>query len=157
MTPAPPGAEPPLARLFALGFRSLIDGLHEELAARGWNGVRPAFGFVLLAARDEPTSSSAIAALMGMSKQAASKLIDSMVDAGYVERATGATDRRQRPVVLTARGRRLLDEVEDIYRELEARWAAVIGDGELEHLRSLLTRVLTSDGTEQLPPIRPTW
>ena len=38
----------PLARLFAIAYRLLIDGLHERLRARGWTDVRPAFGFVLL-------------------------------------------------------------------------------------------------------------
>ena len=51
----------PLARLFAMAYRDLIDGLHERLRARGWHDVRPAFGFVLLAARDESTTVTAIA------------------------------------------------------------------------------------------------
>ena len=44
------GGAPPLARLFAIAYRSLVDGLHEELRARGWDDVRPAYGFALLAA-----------------------------------------------------------------------------------------------------------
>ena len=44
---------------------------------------------MLLAARDEPTSVSELAALMGTTKQAASKLVESMVAAGYVQRGAG--------------------------------------------------------------------
>ena len=135
----------------------MVDGLHEELATRGWTDVRPAFGFVLLAAKDQPTSSTEIANLMGMSKQAGSKLIDTMVEAGYLERSAAPLDRRQRPVQLTARGRALLDVVEAIYDQLEARWADIVGPAELEQLRGLLTRVLTVDGSQELPPVRPTW
>jgi hypothetical protein len=57
----------PLARLFAMAYRDLIDGLHERLRQRGWHDVRPAYGFVLLAARDGPTSATALAGLMGVS------------------------------------------------------------------------------------------
>ena len=46
--------DPYLARLFAMAYRQLIDGLHERLRDQGWTDVRPAFGFVLLAARAGP-------------------------------------------------------------------------------------------------------
>ena len=52
MTPDPASGGPPLARLFAIAYRLLIDGLHDRLQAQGWTDVRPAYGFVLLAARD---------------------------------------------------------------------------------------------------------
>jgi DNA-binding MarR family transcriptional regulator len=133
MTPATSGEAPPLARLFAIGYRLLIDGLHDRLRARGWTDVRPAFGFVLLAARDQPTSVSELAALTGATKQAASKLVETMVAAGYVQRGVDAQDRRQRPVHLTSRGRELLRSVEQIYAELEQEWANVIGRTSAAH------------------------
>ena len=74
---------PPLARLFAIAYRLLIDGLHDRLQAQGWTDVRPPYGFVLLAARDQPASVTGLASLMGMTKQAASKLVEAMVAGGY--------------------------------------------------------------------------
>ncbi len=147
----------PLARLFAIAYRSLIDGLHERLATAGWTDVRPAFGFVLLAARDKPTSSTELAVLMGTTKQAASKLVETMVTAGYVRRGSSVDDARQRPVSLTARGKRLLVTVEQIYADIEAEWAGVIGATKLERLRRDLVRVLSQAGDGELPPVRPTW
>jgi DNA-binding MarR family transcriptional regulator len=152
-----PGADLPLARLFAIAYRSLVDGLHEELRARGWEDVRPAFGFVLLAARNEPTTSTALAALMGTTKQAASKLVDTMETAGYVSREAGATDARRRPVRLTERGTDLLATVEAIYRDLEARWADVLGSSAVDRIRRDLVKVLSTQGDGALPPVRPTW
>jgi DNA-binding MarR family transcriptional regulator len=148
---------PPLARLFAIAYRSLIDGLHERLRSRGWTDVRPAFGFVLLAARAGPTTSTELAAIMGTTKQAASKLVDTMEAAGYVRRDVGADDARSRPVVLTPRGKRLLGAVEQIYVELEQEWEDVIGAARVDRMRSDLIRVLTSDDDGGLPPVRPTW
>jgi DNA-binding MarR family transcriptional regulator len=147
--------EPPLARLFAIGYRLLIDGLHDRLRARGWTDVRPAFGFVLLAARDQPTSVSELAEVMGTTKQAASKLVEAMVTAGYVQRGTDARDGRQRPVHLTSRGQELLHSVEGIYTELEQEWADAIGAAHLQRMRRDLVRVLSRSG--ELPPVRPIW
>jgi DNA-binding MarR family transcriptional regulator len=134
----------------------MIDGLHDRLVTAGWTDVRPAFGFVLLAARAEPTSSTAIAELMGVSKQAASKLIDVMEAGGYVARRIDEVDARQRLIVLTTRGERLLHVVEEIYHDLESEWSAVVGRENLEHLRNTLrTAVLQADGS--LPPVRAIW
>ena len=110
-----------------MGFRLLVDGLHDELHGAGWHDVRPAFGFVLLACRDQPTSAKEIAALMGTTKQAASKLIESMEEIGYVTRSASAMDGRGKAVELSARGRELLGVVEQSYRTLETQWATVIG------------------------------
>jgi DNA-binding MarR family transcriptional regulator len=157
MTPASPAGGPPLARLFAIGYRLLIDRLHDRLQARGWTDVRPAFGFVLLAARDQPTSVTGLASLMGTTKQAASKLVDAMVASGYVQRETSGQDGRQRPVHLTTRGEELLRAVEQIYTELEQEWAQVIGASHLQRMRRDLTRVLSDANNGELPPVRPTW
>lgn len=146
------GEGPPLARLFAIAYRQLIDGLHERLRDLGWTDVRESFGFVLLAARDQPTSITELAALMRISKQAASKLVDVMAGCGYVSRGTDPDDGRQRPVALTGRGRDLLAAVEQIYAELEGRWAEIIGTAQVEGLRRDLLRVLSDgDGGLQLP------
>jgi DNA-binding MarR family transcriptional regulator len=150
-----PIVAPPLARLLAIAYRSLIEELHARLRERGWDDVRPAYGFALLAARDGTTATE-LAALMGVTKQAASKLVDAMEGAGYVRRGPGAQDARQRTIVLRERGRELLATVESIYAELEDGWSAVIGRDHVERLRSDLVAVLSSaDGT--LPPVRPSW
>jgi DNA-binding MarR family transcriptional regulator len=146
-----------LARLFAIAYRSLIDGLHERLRDRGWTDVRPAFGFVLLAVRDAPATSTQLAALMGTTKQAASKLVDTMVASGYVHRGVAADDGRQRPVDLTPRGRELLAVVERVYAELEREWADVIGTADVERLRRDLVLLLSTADNGTLPPVRPTW
>lgn len=146
---------PPLARLFAIAARSLVDDLHERLAARGWRDVRPYDGYVLLAARDGGIQSSEVAVLMGVSKQAASKQVDSMVERRLVRRQTHPDDRRAKLVTLSSRGRRLLLAVEEIYAELEHDWAGILGAAGLHSLRSDLMAVLTELHGGTLPPVRP--
>lgn len=144
----------PLARLFAMAYRLLVDGLHEQLAERGWSDVRQAYGFVLLALRDGPALLRDLPAALGTSKQAVSKLVDAMVAAGYVDRATDPGDARAKRVQLSRRGRELLAAVEEIYRELESGWAEVLGEARLAELRDGLVTVLRAGHGGALPAVR---
>src|SRR5688572_12116986 len=65
----------PLARLFAMALSTLVDDLHDRLAASGFDDVRPAFGYVLLRARNQSVTAKEIAEQNGTSKQAATKLL----------------------------------------------------------------------------------
>ena len=156
MTPGP-ASRTPLARLFAVAYRSLVTDLHLELRARGWTDVRPAYGFVLLALQSAPMTSAALGERLGMTKQAASKLVEGMSDAGYLTRTTDAEDGRQRPLVLTDRGRVRLATVETISVDLAARGAVVVGPEEVERMRQGLTAALTDHGRRPLPAVRPAW
>jgi DNA-binding MarR family transcriptional regulator len=143
----------PIARLSAMVYRTLIDDMHDRLVARGYHNVRPSFGFVLLEARNRSLGVTDVARLMGVTKQAASKLVSSMQRAGYL-RGADAEDLRARQVEISERGRRLLGEVGSIYRELEAEWGEVIGHARVEALRKDLTAVLIARHGA-LPTVRP--
>ena len=147
--------EIPLARLLAVAYRQLIEGLHVRLAAAGWDDVRPPYGFVLLSLRDRESSVSDLAGLLGVSKQATSKLLDQMAAGGYVMRETSTADARQRMVTLAPRGRRLLAAVEEIYAQLESEWAEVVGGTEVERVRGTLTQVVLATNQGRFPPVRP--
>jgi DNA-binding MarR family transcriptional regulator len=144
----------PLARLFAMAYRLLVDELHERLADRGWTGVRPAFGFVLLALRDGPASLGDLPDVLGTTKQAVSKLVDAMVAAGLVQRVADAADARAKRVQLSARGRMLLSDVEEIWADIEAGWAQTLGDARLDDLRADLETVLRGAHGGSLPAVR---
>jgi DNA-binding MarR family transcriptional regulator len=145
-----------MARLLAMSYRLLIDGLHIRLRDAGWTDVRPSYGFVLLATRDQSTTSTELASLLGVSKQAVSKLIDAMEAGGYVQRSTGIDDARMRTVELLDRGHQLLAAVESIYQDLESEWAEAIGERAVEQTRRNLTRVVLAAHDGVLPAIRAT-
>ncbi len=138
-----------------MAYRLLVDGLHERLAQRGWAGVRPAFGFVLLQLAPGPATLKDLTGALGTSKQAVSQLVDDMVSAGYATRATHPDDARARTVALTPRGVELLAAVEEIYDELEASWADTLGEDQVDRLRSDLDTILRSAHGGTLPTIRP--
>lgn len=145
----------PLARLLLMAGRSMVDELHVRLRAAGWHDIRPAYGFVLVALKDRELTTTALATELAVTKQAASKLVDAMAAADLVDRTTDPDDARARRLRLSARGRRLLDVVEGIYTELEAEWAAIIGDRQLRETSRRLARVLVAVHHGKLPPVRP--
>jgi DNA-binding MarR family transcriptional regulator len=146
----------PLARLLAMAFRQLIDQLHERLAAAGYPDVRSTYGYVLLAVRDQPTTGADIALLLGVSKQAASKLADEMERGGYVKRQPHLDDARAKSIAITSRGRRFLGVVESIYDDLEEEWARVTSRKRVEEMRSDLRQIVEAGHGGQLPAVRPT-
>lgn len=153
MTPPEPV---PLARLMAMAYRQLVDDLHATLPERGWHDVRESYGFVLLALREDSTTTTELAGLLGVSKQAVSKLLDAMEAGGYVERTADRDDGRLKSVALAPRGRELLSVVEEIYADLEAAWAEVIGTTALGQTRSRIERVIRERHGGELPRLRPT-
>jgi DNA-binding MarR family transcriptional regulator len=59
----------------------------------------------------ETKTISAVAIHLGLSRPATSQLVDKLVRGGLVRRKEGATDRRQRHVILSAEGAALVDRL----------------------------------------------
>jgi DNA-binding MarR family transcriptional regulator len=140
----PPGWMLPLL-LFG-GFRSLIDELHAELARHGHPDVRPVHGFAMQAIGPAGATASEVGRRLGVSKQAAGKTVDRLVDLGYAERVPDAADARRKLVQLTPRGRDALARSAAVFDELRARWARTIGAERLRDLESDLQRVVPAGG-----------
>ena len=88
-------SEPDLAILIGAANRCLADRLGAAVATVGGEAMRPSFGFVIRAVAAEQPTVSRLAELLGVTKQAASRLADDMVGLGYLERAADPRDRRR--------------------------------------------------------------
>jgi DNA-binding MarR family transcriptional regulator len=66
---------------------------------------------LLAIARCEPIIVSALASELGAMVSSVTRLCDRLVAAGYVDRGTSPSSRRQVVITLTNAGRRLLDEI----------------------------------------------
>ena len=141
--PDPPGYELPLRLL--LGFRSIIDALHAELAGRGHAELRPMHGFVFQAIGVDGTTAVELGRRLGISKQAAGKTIDSLARLGYVQRGADPADRRSKVVRLTGRGHDALRQSAEIFDDLRSRWAAAIGPQRLRLLEDDLRTLVPMD------------
>jgi DNA-binding MarR family transcriptional regulator len=148
----PPGFELPVRLL--LGFRSLIDELHEELARQGHPDARPMHGFVFQAIGPDGTTAAELGRRLGISKQAAGKTIDSLERLGYVRREPDRRDQRQKIVVLTNYGIDALIRAAAIFDDLRGRWAEILGRDRLAALEADL-RAVTGD--LRIPVDLPGW
>ncbi|MGW6915431.1 MarR family winged helix-turn-helix transcriptional regulator [Kitasatospora sp. NPDC054939] len=136
---APPGYELPL--LLLLGFRTLIDELHAELARQGHPDLRPMHGFVLQAIGPDGTTAVELGRRLGVSKQAAGKTVDHLEQLGYVARGADPADARRKVVRLTDRSLDALDRSARVFDALRARWAGVLGEDRLRALEQDLRTV----------------
>jgi DNA-binding MarR family transcriptional regulator len=128
------------------GFRSLIDQLHAELARQGHPDVRPVHGFALQAIGPDGATASELGRRLGVSKQAAGKTVDRLVELGYAERVADENDARRKLVRPTPRGVDALTRSAAVFEELRAGWAATLGPERLRALEADLRTVVPSDG-----------
>lgn len=82
----------------------LTQRINEGVVARGFEGVRPAHGFAFARLAPDGATVTDLAVHLGVTKQAASQLVDELVRKGYAERRPHPVDARARLVVLTEAG-----------------------------------------------------
>jgi DNA-binding MarR family transcriptional regulator len=126
------------------GFRTLIDRLHAELARQGHPDVRPAHGFAMQAIGQDGATASELGRRLGVSKQAAGKTVDRLVELGYAERSADTADARRKLVRLTPRGYDALARSAAVFEQLRAEWAERLG---IDHVR-----ILEADLRAVVPP-----
>ncbi|GGQ64783.1 MarR family winged helix-turn-helix transcriptional regulator [Streptomyces flaveolus] len=129
----------------------LTQRIHEGVVARGFAGLRPAHGFAFTRLAPDGATVTDLAAHLGVTKQAASQLVDELVRKGYAERRPHPADARARLVVLTERGWACTRAAEEAAAEAVRGWTDVIGEGEVRTLYGLLARVAPNG------PVRPSW
>jgi DNA-binding MarR family transcriptional regulator len=130
--------EPDFAILLTAASRCVADRLVDAVEAVSGGAMRPSFGFVLRAVAAERPTVSRLAELLGVSKQAASRMADDMVTAGLLERSGDPDDRRRTSLQLTPMGSdvraRALAESQAMEDELRDRF----GNTAVGQLRELL-------------------
>jgi DNA-binding MarR family transcriptional regulator len=124
------------------GFRTLIDRLHAELARQGHPDVRPAYGFAMQAIGRDGATASELGRRLGVSKQAAGKTVDRLVELGYAERTADAGDARRKLVRLTPRGYDALARSAVVFEQLRAEWTEQLGADRVRALEAALRTVV---------------
>ena len=147
----------PLVRLLSMALRTSLEQLHEQLARAGYPELRPTHGYALNAvARGEATASE-LATGLGITKQGAAKVLQLLLDAGYVEPCVDPNDSRNRPVRLTRRGRAAVKASVRIQADLQRRWEQHASAEDVSTLVHTLERVVRAENGGELPPVRPGW
>ncbi|RBQ21873.1 MarR family transcriptional regulator [Spongiactinospora rosea] len=138
-----PGFELPLRLL--LGFRMIIDEVHAELAQQGHPDMRPLHGFVFQAIGPSGATAVELGRRLGVSKQAAGKMIDTLEHLGYVERTPDPADARRKTIHLTARAIDALTKSAQSFDRIRTQWSAVLGPARLQALETDLRKVTPPD------------
>jgi DNA-binding MarR family transcriptional regulator len=128
----------------------LTQRINEGVVARGFE-ARPAWGFAFTRLAPDGATVTELAAHLGVTKQAASQLVDEIVRKGYAERRPHPGDARARLVVLTERGWACTRAAEEAAAEAVRTWVDVLGESEVRALRERLGRIAPYG------PIRPIW
>ncbi|MGE6539808.1 MarR family winged helix-turn-helix transcriptional regulator [Bacillus luti] len=147
-----------LTSLLSLSFSTLITELHDRLSELGFEDIRPAHGFMFKRILPNGATGIELAEYLGVSKQAVSKMVDSLENSGYVTRQMHPTDKRGKIIVLTERGLSVMKAKEEIVAEIEQRWIENIGADRMHLLKEVLTTFVTTKDAEKLSSnIRPVW
>jgi DNA-binding MarR family transcriptional regulator len=85
-------------------------------------------------------SQAQLSAMMLVNRANITSLVDRMEKGGLVERTDSPTDRRYNIIKLTARGKKLLDEVEPLYGKEIRRVMAALKDADQKRLIAMLER-----------------
>jgi DNA-binding MarR family transcriptional regulator len=138
--------EPDLAILLSAANRCLSDRLVRAVRETGAHDVRPAFGFVIRAVAAEEPTVGRLAELLGVTRQAASKLADEMVRRGYLLRSADPADRRRTRLRLSAKGRRVRERAAAESAAIEAELRDAAGDRAVAGLRRALLAFIEREG-----------
>jgi DNA-binding MarR family transcriptional regulator len=101
--------------------RVLVAVAAESVAAVEEAVTLPQLRVLVMASTDQPLSGAAVAAALGVHASNATRTVDKLVAAGYLERAEDPDDRRLVRLTLTPSGRGLVAAVNDHRRDAISR------------------------------------
>jgi DNA-binding MarR family transcriptional regulator len=123
--------------------RSYGHAIRMRLADVGFDDLPRNGPFVLGGLVNRGGTVSDLVRELGVSKQAASQLIDTLVVRGYLERRPDEEDRRRIAVAVTDRGRAAAAAVLSGVESVDAKLADAISPAELDGLRAGLVALCT--------------
>jgi DNA-binding MarR family transcriptional regulator len=131
----------PVAQLMREARNVYRNAVRQALEGAGFEDI-PRNGALVLAGLDDQAGEVAfspqadVVASLGLSKQMASQLVDTLVLREYLERRNDPVDRRRMELRLTARGRAATRAVRAATDEIDAMVAQVVTADELHGLRA---------------------
>jgi DNA-binding MarR family transcriptional regulator len=119
--------------------------ISNALAKAGHEDLPPRAMWAIDALAQSERTAGGLAALLGVSKQAMSLLVESLVSRGYVERAADATDRRRITLRLTRSGRAVATTIAGATAGVEATALEQVGAAALEQARATIAAIAALD------------
>lgn len=114
--------------LLRAAFRSYGDVVRAAVADAGFDDLPRNGAYVIGATAKDALTEQQLPSALGVTKQAFSQLVDSLVLRGYVERAADPDDRRRVRLTLTDRGQEVADLVDDCGHRSDEALLALVED-----------------------------
>jgi DNA-binding MarR family transcriptional regulator len=123
------------------------NAITDAFAAAGFDDIPRNGAYVLARTYDNASPLSALTRELGISKQAVSQLIDTMVMRGYLERKEDSEDRRRMLITLTRRGQTAARVSWEAATDVDSVLASRLTPGGVQALRAGL-KVLAEMGLD---------
>ena len=140
--------ELPLIALLSKVRDAVGDELFTRLTELGFAELRPAHGCVFANIDDGGSRLTELAERSGFTKQSVGEAVADLEALGYVERVRDPADGRANTIQLTDHGREALDASQEIFAEIDRRFAREIGRERYGQFRETL---LDLNGLTQAP------
>jgi DNA-binding MarR family transcriptional regulator len=133
------GGEASIPALLRWARGSYAHTITAHLAEAGYEDLPQNGPFVLGGMANHSASAVDMIRGLGVTRQAASQLIDTLVVRGYLSREVNPADRRRLNIELTDRGRAAAEAIAAAIRQVDEEVATMITPAELAGLRAGLT------------------
>jgi DNA-binding HxlR family transcriptional regulator len=117
-----------MSALLRAAFRSYGDVVRQAVAEAGFDDLPRNGAYVIGATEKDALTMRQLPSALGVTKQAFSQLVDTLVLRGYVERLTDPVDRRRLQLSLTDRGHQVASLIDDCARRSDEALLALVGD-----------------------------
>jgi DNA-binding MarR family transcriptional regulator len=151
-------AAPDFGVLLNLAFGVFKQELHAELARVGFDDVGASFGYVFRLLAQKPTNLRDVAEALSITAPGALKIVNDMIDKGYVERQEHPGDARQKLLTLTPRARQAMNAAHEFHEAFERSLATRVGLRQASAARTALEAIVANaerDGSETGISLRP--
>lgn len=126
----------PVPALLRFARGAYIEGIKRRLDEAGLGDLPRNGPFIVGGMANRGATLAELTEDLGVSKQAASQLVDTLVSRGYLERQAVQGDRRKMTVALTARGARAGAAVSQGINDIDALLAQAVSPQQVEGLRA---------------------
>jgi DNA-binding MarR family transcriptional regulator len=127
--------------LLAQALNAYVEHLHRRLAEHGFTDLRPTFGLPLRALHERPRTLTELARGLGVSKQAAAKIVSELARRSLITREPSPDDGRATLLRLSPRGRELVAEAIRIGNAVEGDLRRDLGEDAAARIRAGLERL----------------
>ena len=133
---------PSLATLMRAARNTYLVAVRTPLAQSGFDDLPRDGVYTISAIASGDISPAGLGGRLGVSKQAVSQLLDSLVLRGYVERSIDTADRRRMRLALTDRGKDVAAICRLAIDRLERRIAEMVGEECIQQTRRTLEALI---------------